>query len=215
MDGIVGRRERKKQQVRQALIEQAFRLFDERGFEAVTIENVTEAADVSRTTFFRYFASKEEVLLAWMRGVGDEVARAVRDRPAEEGPVDAVRHALTSVAGAHADDSRAAALVERLRQESAAVHSAYREKITYWEDALTDAVAERTGHDARTALEPRLLARFAMAAVTSTNDTWAERGHEGDPTELLMQGLSMLPDPFAPGPTRPTTGADGRLGPAS
>ena len=214
MTETVGRRERKKQQVRDALMEHALRLFDERGFETVTVEDVTEAADVSRTTFFRYFASKEEVLLAWMRDVGDEVAQALRDRPAVEGPVEATREALTSVASVYADDSRPAALVERLRQESPAVRAAYREKLAYWEEALADALAARTGQDARTDLEPRLLARMAMAAVTSASDTWAARGHADDPTGLLTTALALLPDPFGqqgqrhPASTAPAAGSD-------
>ncbi len=192
----VGRRQRKKQQVRQALVHHALRLFEERGFESVTVEDVTEAADVSRTTFFRYFASKEEVLLAWMRDVGDQVAEALRDRPEDESPVEAVRHAVISVAGVHVSDAGPAALVERLRHDSPAVRSAYREKIAYWENALTEALAGRTGHDARLDLAPRLLARTAMAAVTSANDTWAQRGHVGNPTELLRTALAVLADPF-------------------
>jgi hypothetical protein len=137
------------------------------------------------------------VLLAWMRDVGDQVAEALRDRPATESPVRAIRYALTSVARVHSDDSGPAALVERLRHESSTVRAAYREKLAYWEDALTGALADRTGHDARRDLAPRLLARTAMAAVTSANDTWAARGHSGDPTELLEAALDTLADPFA------------------
>lgn len=183
------------------------RLFGERGFEAVTVEDVTEAADVSRTTFFRYFASKEEVLLAWMRDVGDQVAQALRDRPRDEAPLPAIRGALTSVAFVHADDSGPRGLVERLRHESPAVRAAYREKLAYWEDALTEALAERTGCDGRLDLGPRLLARTAMAAVTSATDTWAQRGHTGDPTALLETALGSLTDPFD---LRPATSSPGR-----
>ncbi len=57
-----GRRDRKKQQTRAALIAAALRLVDERGLDRVTVEDISEAADVSPRTFFNYFATKDEAL---------------------------------------------------------------------------------------------------------------------------------------------------------
>jgi AcrR family transcriptional regulator len=58
-----GLRERKRRQARDAVRRAAWTLFQERGFDDVNVEDIVEAADVSRTTFFNYFASKEAVLL--------------------------------------------------------------------------------------------------------------------------------------------------------
>ena len=56
-------RERKKAQTRAAIQTHALRLFREQGYDATTIEQIIEAADVSETTFFRYFPTKEDVVL--------------------------------------------------------------------------------------------------------------------------------------------------------
>lgn len=59
------RRERKKEETRQRIFEAAISLFRERGFEATTVDEITERADVGRGTFFNYFPRKEAVL-AWL-----------------------------------------------------------------------------------------------------------------------------------------------------
>ncbi|MPZ24856.1 MAG: TetR family transcriptional regulator, partial [Dehalococcoidia bacterium] len=87
-------RERKKQQTKQALQEQALRLFLERGYEATTIEEIAEAAGVSPRTFFRYFSTKEEVLIK------DPYDRRFLDvflaRPTTEPIVESIRAAMRS-----------------------------------------------------------------------------------------------------------------------
>ena len=62
MDVKLSRRERKKRETRQRLVEAALRLFCEDGYEVTTIQKITEAADVAKSTFFNYFESKEAIL---------------------------------------------------------------------------------------------------------------------------------------------------------
>ncbi|RVX38348.1 TetR family transcriptional regulator [Nonomuraea polychroma] len=80
----LGRRERKKQATRQALIAAAVRLFEERGYEQTTVAEIAEAADVSTRTFFLHFPAKEDVLLANTEVRVDLGLRAIeRRRPGE------------------------------------------------------------------------------------------------------------------------------------
>ena len=86
-----GLRERKKARTRAAIREQAFRLFREQGYEATTVEQIADAAEVSPSTFFRYFPTKEDVVLQ------DDfdllLAEAVRAQPPGLGPIAALRRA--------------------------------------------------------------------------------------------------------------------------
>lgn len=91
----VGLRERKKVRTRAAIQEHAFRLFAEQGYDGTTVQQIIEAADVSESTFFRYFPSKGEVVLS------DEfdplIVEAFRSQPVELKPIPALRAAFRAV----------------------------------------------------------------------------------------------------------------------
>ncbi len=83
-EGLVSRRERRKSATRQRLLEVALDLFCERGYEATTVEDITEAADVAKSTFFNYFETKEAILPAlaeWRLSLIEEALRPDEGAP--------------------------------------------------------------------------------------------------------------------------------------
>ncbi len=90
-----GLRERKKRRTRETLRREAFRLFELHGYAQTTVDQIAEAAEISPRTFFRYFPSKESVL------INDEfiepIIAAFLEAPAELSPVAAYRHAVAEV----------------------------------------------------------------------------------------------------------------------
>ncbi|KKX34062.1 TetR family transcriptional regulator [Rhizobium sp. LC145] len=98
-----GRRERKRRQTRERIQQAAMTLFLERGFEETTVEDIAEAADVSKRSFFDYFPSKEDVVFAWQDTFAQHLMNAIAKRPPEEPAVSVVRHALLDTVVAAAD----------------------------------------------------------------------------------------------------------------
>ncbi|WCD89902.1 HTH-type transcriptional repressor Bm3R1 [Streptomyces xanthophaeus] len=99
MEKTTGLRENKKLRTRRQLAATALELFLERGFDAVSVADVAAAAEVSKPTLFRYFPSKEDLVLDRFADHQDEAARIVRERPAGQGPVQALHaHFLAALA---------------------------------------------------------------------------------------------------------------------
>ncbi|MEU8698740.1 TetR/AcrR family transcriptional regulator [Streptomyces sp. NPDC048680] len=156
----VGRRERKKAATRQAIADAALELFLEHGFERVSVRDVAEKADVSTTTLFAHFPGKEALVFDREAEVEAELTAAVRDRPAGQDVVEALRaHALTSWVRVASDPrrDRFTALVDGT--------PALRE---YWErmwmrhaGALGAAIAAELGREADD-LACSALARFVL-----------------------------------------------------
>jgi AcrR family transcriptional regulator len=155
-----GLRERKKAKTRAAIRREAMRLFREHGYEETTVEQVAEAAEVSPSTFFRYFPTKEDVVLV------DEydglIVAAFRAQPPELTPVQAIRKALGEVMGNLTPEEQADE-DERLRlsREVPELRAARLDELIRTMRLVATVVGERVG---RSADDPAVLA-FAGAVI--------------------------------------------------
>ena len=101
-----GLRERKKAKTRTAIQEHALRLFAEQGYEATTVEQIADAAEVSPSTFFRYFPTKEDVVM--YDALDPLLLAAWEAQPAELSPIGALRATMRDVFGGAPTDVLAA-----------------------------------------------------------------------------------------------------------
>jgi AcrR family transcriptional regulator len=191
-----GLRERKKERTRHELMAVAAQLFNERGFDHVTIEEIAAAAEVSPRTFYRYFPAKEDLVL----GNVDESARtlidALRARPDGEPILDSIRGLVRDLATDFEADidtqrSRAAVLEST---PSLKLRNAERQGIL--EEALAPVIAERLGSSVATDLKPRLIAACAVAAIRVASATWIAGGAHGSLLPIVDEALAMLTQGF-------------------
>ncbi|HKS45381.1 MAG TPA: TetR family transcriptional regulator [Amycolatopsis sp.] len=139
-----GLRERKKARTRAAIQDHALRLFIEQGYENTTVEQIAAAAEVSQSTFFRYFPTKEDTI-AYDRL--DPIAmRAFLDQPPDLPPITALRTALRQMrASLRAEESELESARQRLIMTVPELRMRLMDQITAGMDLLNHAVAERTG----------------------------------------------------------------------
>jgi AcrR family transcriptional regulator len=159
-----GRRDRKKNETRQALRDAAHRLFAEKGFSQTTIDDIAEAADVSRRTFFRYYASKDDLLRSDVSDLLPVMLAALRARPADEPPLAAILAALRTLIGPDGPPSLAQSLADPVSGFRARL-SVIR-MLAQWEQGIADTLLAREGIDAPGEAD-RLRATVTACAATS------------------------------------------------
>ncbi|MFF7095787.1 TetR family transcriptional regulator [Streptomyces rubradiris] len=205
-----GLRERKKAKTRRLLQQEALRLFVAQGYDHTTVEQICDAADVSPSTFFRYFPTKEDVVLMDDPGpLPEEPEPADAADPAKPPADDAVRDTLHDLlarrVGPDPDTTLARLrLAARVRPLRARLWQHQEAQVTHTAALL----ARRAGRDAD-AYEIRLGAAVLVAVTTETLMYWAERDGEPDLTALFARALDRLAGlglrPAGPaGPTCPT-----------
>jgi AcrR family transcriptional regulator len=172
-----GRRERKKMRTREALIEAAFTLFEEKGFDSTTVEEIADAVDVSSRTFFRYFSSKEDVVLTFQDDQFSAMMQAFTARPAGEPVITAMRHAAVSTLraceeGAFGFDPQRFMCLQELMDNSAAVLARSLEHGQKKQAELTRIVADRMGVDPGSDPRPHVVAGIATSVLRSAYQAW-------------------------------------------
>ncbi|GAB3876995.1 hypothetical protein GCM10029964_025180 [Kibdelosporangium lantanae] len=138
-----GRRERKKAQTRRSLADAALRLFMERGFDQVGVKDVADEADVSVTTLFKHFPSKEALLFDEADDIEAGLVAAVRNRPPDQSIPHALKNHLTRV-DSHNNDPRFADFLKLVDTTPALRDYAHRMWMRH-ETALAAAIAAETG----------------------------------------------------------------------
>ncbi|MGR6974941.1 TetR family transcriptional regulator [Streptomyces cynarae] len=189
-----GLRERKKDQTRQRLRACAARLFAERGFADTTVADIASCADVSTRTFFRYFDSKEDLLLPDGVELFAAVERAFEQCPADEPPFDAVCTALLAAAAPFQNTSLTA-LTHPLDGTEQLIAARMIQAFTEFEDRLTRLVLERLDPGTEDAdLQAAVVAGAALATVRAVLRTQRSRRAAGThrPAAMLPQAFAIL-----------------------
>ncbi len=194
---LIGLRERKKQRTRDALVDAAFDLFQRKGFEATTIDEIAEAVELSPRTFFRYFESKEDVALTLLDKQFSAMYAAFTARPAHEPVLTALRHAVVEVmraceGGIEGFDANRFTRTQQLMNDCPAIQARSLELCATRLDELAGHVANRMGVDPTTDPRPTLVAAVVTTAVQTAIVAWREVEPETPASVLADRALALL-----------------------
>ncbi|GHK00700.1 TetR/AcrR family transcriptional regulator [Streptomyces sp. NPDC003753] len=186
----LGLRERKKIKTREAIRAATYALIREQGYDATTIEQIADRAEVSPSTVFRYFPTKEDIVLT------DEydplMLEELRARPEDEPWMDSIRYVMGKALDlSEQEDPEVLRLRAHLGVQVPAVRSRYFESMSETGRLLRQALAERTGRDPES-LEVRVCAMALIGGMMEVSMYWAENGFEGELRDLMERALDVM-----------------------
>ncbi len=177
--------------VRARVAQAVFTIFAERGFEETTATEAAEAAGISRASFFRYFSSKEEAVFAAQEAMGEEIAAALAERPAEEDAWMALRRSFDAAVRNYEQNPVETLKRVRLARGTPALRAHELERQQQWRQMISDVLAPRLGLEAGD-LRAEAVAGAAMAAFSAAVFTWAEEGEATDLIGLIDESFGAV-----------------------
>src|SRR5579862_1249508 len=179
-------RERNRARARAEIADAALRLFFDRGFEGVTVDEIVSAAGVSRRTFFRYFDTKEDALLSDYPELNARLSEAL-DATGSGNALEAIRAGLHAMADWYIERSPAVlARSKVIRDTSMNLAARNLEFLSQWERGVARAVANQVGADAGDLL-PRTAAAMIVGAFRASLTQWVRSSCEEDLHALTDQ----------------------------
>ncbi|MFC4071968.1 TetR family transcriptional regulator [Actinoplanes subglobosus] len=185
-------RERTRQAMRAEVSAVATRLFAEQGCDNTTVEQIAAEAGLSRTTFFRYFGTKEDVVLTWLEDLGPALATAFAERPTDEHPWRSLRRAFDVITRINADAPERSLAFLRMIEANATMAARHRGKQQAWEELLVPLVAARLTGDLPADRDPapRALVASAVACLNAAMRAWAAGDGAGSRDALLDRAMN-------------------------
>ncbi|BBZ42088.1 TetR/AcrR family transcriptional regulator [Mycobacterium conspicuum] len=187
-------RDRQRAQIRTEIRRAAFRLFIERGYDAVTTEEIASAAGISQRTFFRHVPTKDELLLAPVRHGGAAIVHLLEQRPPGEAPdVALVNAIITRTRSFDESDTEewrkalmmAPGLIDKLRFHTPAD-----------KERATQIIAERMGADPAADIAPGLLVQLGFAAADFAFQQWVRQSGRRRPLDhYVAEALQAVKSP--------------------
>ena len=187
-------RERKRRETSQRIIEKGLRLFVRNGYEGTTLDAIAAAAGISRRTFFYYFKSKEDVLLAAHdSGFRQALRPAMLDEPPDQAPLEAVQKCLIKLASRY--ETKESVVFDRLMQSTEALRARKEAVFVETEQILLEAMCELWPSPGRRD-GLRLVAMVAMGTLRLALEKWKQNDAAHPLAYYIRQSFTLLAKQF-------------------
>lgn len=187
----MGLRERKKRLAQATIEETALRLFQQHGYDQTSIQDIADAVMMSPRTFFRYFASKEDILFAPTQAIVNDGIRYIQSVPPTEKPLSALTATFLYIASQYDERKDTFMIRYQVAKETPQLASLYLYSLVSMESAICDALCARL-ETATSRRDMHFLVAICMAALRVAFETWLEQGASGDIVALVRENLERL-----------------------
>jgi AcrR family transcriptional regulator len=191
---VAGLRERKKEKTREALFRSALRQFAKRGFDHVTVEEIAAACDVSPRTFFRYFASKEDVLFAEGDGHRIRLVASLAEHDPEESPFQALESAIRMIAADYSEQRDVLRARHRIVTSTPSLRTRAAERHQCWEGEVVEHLRASGRAGPMSDLELRFVVAATTTALRVAVESWIADDGSGDLDALVDAVFERLRD---------------------
>jgi AcrR family transcriptional regulator len=189
----LGLRERKKRRTRETIVAVATKLFAEQGYEATTTLQIADAAEVSASTFFKYFPTKADVVFSLFDAVIESADRRLRERePGESAAAALVAWIGRDLPAVEATYVELLHESDRLISSDPELQAQYRLRSARFEDVLAAAFARDLGEPAD-GVRARVLAAIAWRGMLDVWVAW-HRTHASDEPEDIAEICAVKAD---------------------
>lgn len=162
---------RKRQLVRDAIYDAAIELFAKKGFDETTVEEVAEAAGISRRSFFRYFESKDDLLALNTVNIGESLCERVKSCPAHMKPLEVVREIIMTGVKFTESQEHTHQVIE-ISERSFSARQAHLSRLMEVQDRLAAAFSAHMKIPSRDYLTPFLLAGIIQLVMNGATGSW-------------------------------------------
>lgn len=175
-------------------------LFLERGYENTTVDQIAAAAGMSKRTFFRYFPSKDDLVIGKYDLFGDRMAEALDERPADEPVWTSMRRVFDMTLGYVDDDHQRARndAMESIVRSTPQLQAGYLEKMQRVQELLIGRVADRLTdasempHERGTDPRPAAIVGAAFACMQAARTTWFASDQKRPFAEVLDEAMGII-----------------------
>lgn len=185
-------RERKKARTRQELLDAALRLFARHGFDATTVDAIAAEADVHPRTFFRHFASKEDVVLTENRARLQRILDDFRSQPDDMAVLTALRRAYAANIDEYWRNREALRQQVQLVLQEPALRARDLEVALHWQHQLAGEVGRRLGTDPARDMRTKLIAGSCLTVLSVCSETWLADPDHTEAPELVENAFTLL-----------------------
>lgn len=170
----------------------ALRLFAEHGIDAVSVDDIADAADISRRTFFRYFSSKDDVLHGHPERQLETVRKALESAPRKAKPPALARGILLALTAEFAGRREALLLRKRIAARSPDAFAQASGRHSSVVEDIVAALATRMGVDPDTDLRPRVYVYAGFGAVQAAARAWLATDAPGSLEDRTAQAFDLI-----------------------